>query len=173
VRYAREDNITNTKIFSIFNFRFKQGRNQVKPVLKEKIDKMLDSAKLKRTEPRKAILEVLLKANRPQTADEIVTAIGKRGPNKVTVYRTLENMIEAGMVHRAFIDGRSQHYELADKCSENQCHPHFICTDCGQTHCLTEVSVPMATRPPAGFIIERQQVRLEGLCAECGKTDDR
>jgi Fur family ferric uptake transcriptional regulator len=141
--------------------------------IKEKINRMLDSAKLKRTEPRRAILNVLLKSGRPQTADEIVTAIGKSGPNKVTVYRTLECMVETGIVHKAFVDSRSQHYELGDKCTEHQCHPHFVCMDCGQTRCLPETSVPMATPPPAGFIIHRQQVRLEGLCAECGKTDDR
>ena len=134
---------------------------------KEKINKLLDSAKLKRTEPRMTILEVLLKSNGPQTADEIVLAMGRKGPNKVTVYRTLESMVEAGIVHRAYIEERSQHYELSDKCTEHQCHPHFVCTDCGQTRCLPETSVPMASSPPAGFIIHRQQVRLEGLCPEC------
>jgi Fur family ferric uptake transcriptional regulator len=139
----------------------------MKPQAKEKVDNLLRSAKLKRTEPRRMILEILLAANRPQTADEIVSAMGKTCPNRVTVYRTLESMVSGGVVHRAFVEERSQHYELADRCTEHQCHPHFVCTDCGQTHCLTQVSVPMATSPPAGFVIHRQQVRLEGLCPEC------
>ena len=136
----------------------------------EKINKLLNSAKLKRTESRRKILEVLLKAAGPQTADEIISAIGKSGPNRVTVYRTLESIVEAGIVHRAFIDGRSQYYELGNKCTEHQCHPHFVCTDCGRTRCLPEVSVPMASSPPAGFVIHRQQVRLEGLCPDCSIT---
>ena len=133
----------------------------------EKINKLLNSAKLKRTESRKKILDVFLKAAGPQTADEIISAIGKSGPNRVTVYRTLESIVEAGIVHRAFIDGRSQYYELGNKCTEHQCHPHFVCTDCGRTLCLTEVSVPMVSNTPAGFVINRQKVRLEGLCPEC------
>jgi Fur family ferric uptake transcriptional regulator len=141
--------------------------------IKEKINKLLDSVKLKRTEPRRTILEALLRANKPQTADEIIIAIGDESPNKVTVYRTLESLVGAGLVHRAFIDERSQRYELADKCTEHQCHPHFVCTDCGQTHCMTQVTVPMATSPPAGFVIHRQQVRLEGLCPSCGNTGNR
>jgi Fur family ferric uptake transcriptional regulator len=136
-------------------------------MIKEKINKMLDSAKLKRTEPRKMILRVLLKAAGPKSADEIISTIGKSGPNKVTVYRTLESMAETGMVHRAFVDGRSRYYELGDKCTEHQCHPHFVCTDCGRTQCLPNVSVPMASSAPAGFVIFRQQVRLEGLCPDC------
>jgi Fe2+ or Zn2+ uptake regulation protein len=143
---------------------------QMKPALREKIDRLLDSVKLKRTEPRRMILGVLLATGKPQTADEITSAIGKGCPNKVTIYRTLESLVEAGLVHRAFIDERSQHYELADKCTEHQCHPHFVCSDCGQMHCMTEVSVPMATSPPAGFVINRQQVRLEGICPSCRKT---
>ncbi len=135
--------------------------------MKEKTNKLLDSVKLKRTEPRRMILSVLLAAGRPQTAEEIISAIVKGCPNKVTVYRTLESLVDVGLVHRAFIDERSQHYELADKCTEHQCHPHFVCTDCGQTHCFTGVSVPMASNAPAGFIINRQQVRLEGLCPKC------
>jgi Fur family ferric uptake transcriptional regulator len=136
--------------------------------VKEKVDKLLKATKLKRTGPRRTILEVMLNAKRPQTADEIVSAIGKTGPNKVTVYRTLESMVGAGLVHKAFVEERSRHYELADRCTEHQCHPHFVCTDCGQTRCLPDVSVPMATSPPAGFVIRRQQVRLEGLCPACG-----
>ena len=135
--------------------------------LRVKVDELLKTAKLKLTGPRRTILDALLKSNRPQTADEIISAIGKSGPNKVTVYRTLDSMVDAGIVHRAFVEERSRHYELADKCSEHQCHPHFVCTGCGRTNCLHEVSVPMATSAPAGFVIHRQQVKLEGLCPGC------
>ncbi len=144
---------------------------KVKFELKEKVNELLKTAKLKLTGSRKAILEVLLKANRPQAADEIVQAMGKSGPNRVTVYRALESMVEAGIVHRAFVDGRSRHFEPADKCSDSQCHPHFICMDCGLTQCLPEATVPMATSAPAGFVIRRQQVRLEGTCPQCRKNN--
>jgi Fur family ferric uptake transcriptional regulator len=142
----------------------------MKSQLKEKVDKLLGSAKMKRTGPRRTILEILLASNRPQTADEIVSAMGNTRPNKVTVYRTLESMVEGGIVHKAFVEERSQHYELADKCTEHQCHPHFVCTDCGHTRCLHDVLVPMATSAPAGFVIERQQVRLQGLCPKCNQA---
>jgi Fur family transcriptional regulator, ferric uptake regulator len=142
----------------------------MKITTKDRIDELLNSAKLKRTEPRRMVLEFLLKAPQPQTADEIVSAIGKAGPNRVTVYRILESIVEAGIVHKAFVAEGSQHFEMADKCSEHQCHPHFVCTDCGRTSCMHDVSVSMATSAPAGFVIHRQQVRLQGLCPECNHT---
>ena len=139
----------------------------MKTEIKEKINNLLDTAKLKKTSPRRMVLEVLLNTAQPQTADEIVSSIGKAGPNRVTVYRILESFVEAGIVHKAFIAEGSRYFEMADKCSEHQCHPHFICTDCGRTSCMHDVSVSMATSTPVGFVIQRQQVRLQGLCPEC------
>jgi Fur family transcriptional regulator, ferric uptake regulator len=139
----------------------------MKTQLKERIDNLLDSAKLKKTLPRRMVLEVLLNAAQPQTADKIFSAIGKGGPNRVTVYRTLESMFETGIVHKAYVAEGSQHFELSDKCTEHQCHPHFVCTGCGRTSCLHNASVSMATNTPAGFVIQRQQIRLEGLCPKC------
>lgn len=141
----------------------------MKSQVKNKIEALLNSAKLKRTGPRRMVLEVLLAGNGPQSADEIVSAIGKAGPNRVTVYRTLENLVVAGLVHKAFIGKRSQHYELADKCGEHQCHPHFTCEDCGRTSCLPGLSTPIVRGLRKGFVIHRQQVRLEGLCPRCAE----
>jgi Fur family transcriptional regulator, ferric uptake regulator len=139
----------------------------MKLVFKEKIEKLLSSAKLKKTEPRRMVLEVLLNATQPRTADEISSLIGEAGPNRVTVYRILESMVKKGIVHRAFVAEGSQHFEMADKCTEHQCHPHFVCTGCGKTSCMHDISVSMATSAPTGFVIQRQQVRLEGLCPRC------
>jgi Fur family transcriptional regulator, ferric uptake regulator len=134
---------------------------------KKRIDNLLGSVKLKRTGPRITILNILLNAKKPQTAEEIMAAMSTNSANKVTVYRTLESMAEAGLVHKAFIHKRAEYFELADHCSEKQCHPHFTCTICGKTHCLTEMSLPMAKTPYKGFVIKRQQVCFEGLCPVC------
>jgi len=129
--------------------------------------KMLKAAKLYCTEGRVAILNVLLKAGKPLNQDQIAHRSGRGHFDKVTIYRTLESLLRVGLVHKVFVDKRARHFELARNCTESQCHPHFTCTNCGDTHCLTEVSLPMAKSPHKGFIIRRQQVRLEGLCPAC------
>lgn len=139
----------------------------MKPQTKKNIDDLLGSVKLRRTGPRRTVLEVLLSGGKPQTVDEIMTAISRGGVNKVTVYRTLETLVTAGLVHRAFVHKRAEHFELADRCTEAQCHPHFTCTSCGKTNCLVEASIPLAKRLEKGFVIHRQQVYLEGLCPRC------
>ena len=100
--------------------------------------------------------------------EEIAAEIGAEAPNKVTIYRALESFVEKDIVHKAFLQDRTWHFELGHNCSEHQCHPHCSCTGCGQTHCMTGVSVPMAENC-GGYVIEHQRVQLEGLCPKCSK----
>jgi Fur family ferric uptake transcriptional regulator len=128
---------------------------------------MLRAARLYCTAGRVAILKVLMKAGRPISQEQIAALSGRKRFDKVTIYRTLESLLGVGLVHKVFTDKRAQHFELAHNCTESQCHPHFTCTRCGDTTCLTEISLPMAKSPHKGFVIHRQQVRLEGLCPAC------
>jgi Fur family ferric uptake transcriptional regulator len=135
--------------------------------LEIKAGEMLKAAKLYHTSGRIDILTVLMKAGKPLSQDQIAGLSGDKKFDKVTIYRTLERLLDAGLVHRAFMERRAWHFELANNCTEHQCHPHFTCTSCGKTHCLMEISMPMAKSPYKGFVIHRQQVRLEGLCPNC------
>ena len=128
---------------------------------------MLKTAGLYCTAGRVSILKVLMKAGRPLSQEQIAAKSGRRHFDKVTIYRTLESLLSVGLVHKVFTDKRAQHFELAHNCTESQCHPHFTCTNCGDTTCLTDISLPMAKSPHKGFVIQRQQVRLEGLCPAC------
>ena len=131
------------------------------------IHKMLKSAGLYQTENRVSILKILFKAGKPLSQENIAKRSEKANFDKVTIYRTLESLIKAGIVHKAFINKRASHYELAHRCTEKQCHPHFTCTKCGSTHCLIGLSIPMAASDYKGFIINHQQVHLEGFCPAC------
>ena len=128
---------------------------------------MLKAAKLYCTKCRVAVVTVLLKSRSPKTCQQIAKCLSNMRFNKVSIYRTLASLLEVGLVHRAFMQERAWYFELAKDCSESQCHPHFTCTNCGDTHCLTEMALPMAKSPHNGFVIRRQQVRLEGLCPKC------
>jgi len=135
--------------------------------LEIKAREMLKVSKLYCTSGRIDILMVLMKAGRPLSQNQISKRSDRNHVDKVTIYRTLESLLDAGLVHKAFMDKRAWHFELAHNCTKSQCHPHFTCTRCGETTCLTEISLPMAKSPHKGFVISRQQVRLEGLCPVC------
>lgn len=145
----------------------------MKPKTSKRVESLLRSADLRRTKPRAAIMSVLLQARKPLTQDQISSNLADTAPNKVTIYRTLERFCEAGLLHKAFMQKRAWHFELADRCTEKQCHPHFTCKKCGVTQCLTKLSLPLVKGLNNGFIIHRQQVRLEGLCPRCAGKKGR
>ncbi|MBN2588555.1 MAG: transcriptional repressor [Sedimentisphaerales bacterium] len=132
------------------------------------IYKMLTEAGLYHTENRVLILKILFNARKP-ISQEAISSKSVKHFDKVTIYRTLESLIKAGIVHKAFINKRASHYELAHRCTTKQCHPHFTCTKCGSTHCLVDLSMPMAAANHKGFTITHQQVHLEGLCPACSQ----
>lgn len=132
-----------------------------------KAREILSTADLYCTKSRLSILKILMKADKPLNQEQIAGRAGKQQFDRVTIYRTLESLLKVGLVHKVFVAERAWHFELAHNCTEHQCHPHFTCTGCGNTHCLTGMSLPMAKSPHKGFIIQRQQVRLEGLCPAC------
>ena len=134
---------------------------------RERCRSILEKAGMHRTIPRQEIIEVLLQSKSPVTQEQVGEKIRGKAPDKVTIYRTLESLVKSGLVHKAFLHNRTWHYELADNCSEFQCHPHFTCKKCGDTHCMTGVSVPMAGKPAKGYIIHRQRVQIEGICPKC------
>jgi len=139
----------------------------MKIAVSRKIEIMLNKAGLKKTRQRIDILKVLVNAKRPLTAEQIGRRLKQEAPNKVTIYRTIESFLEAGLVHRAYLRDRTRHYELAEHCTQLQCHPHFTCTKCGSTRCMPDSTVGMVKGLGQGFVVHRQQVRLEGLCPRC------
>jgi Fur family ferric uptake transcriptional regulator len=135
-------------------------------MLKSKAIELLQSAKLRQTSPRLAILGVMLAAKAPLTREQIAEQIGTDAPNKTTIYRTLTHLVEKNLVHQAYLEDRTWHFELAHNCGKHQCHPHFTCVRCEQTHCLTGLSTPLVELPK-GFSMQRQQIHIDGVCPDC------
>jgi Fur family ferric uptake transcriptional regulator len=138
--------------------------------MNSKAAEMLQSANLRQTGPRLAILEALLEAKAPLSRDQITEQIGNSAPNKTTIYRMLTQLVEKNLVHQAYLEDRTWHFELAHNCGRHQCHPHFTCTNCEQTRCLTGVSTPLV-KLPKGFAMQRQQIHIDGICPDCRATN--
>ncbi|MHC4552125.1 MAG: Fur family transcriptional regulator [Planctomycetota bacterium] len=137
--------------------------------MRNKAIDILQAAKLRQTEPRIAIISAMMTSEHPLTQEQIAEQIGTAAPNKTTIYRNLMHLAEKNVVHEAYIEERSQYFELAHQCGKVQCHPHFTCSRCHETSCLTGASAPLVTLP-SGFSMQRQQIRIEGVCDKCGQT---
>jgi Fur family ferric uptake transcriptional regulator len=135
--------------------------------LTAKAKELLETANFNITKAQVLVLQQLLKAERPLSREELVQALGVHCPDKVTIYRIMEKFCRKNLVHKVYLKDRAWKYELAHNCDEKQCHPHFTCTNCRETFCLTDLSLPLVKGLKKGFVVHRQQVRIEGLCSSC------
>jgi Fur family transcriptional regulator, ferric uptake regulator len=131
---------------------------------------------LRRTSAREAVLQLLASARRPLSHQEILRRPkGKGSFDRVTVYRTLETLHQAGLVHRIQDrDGTSRFCRhtpgSAGKCGGN--HIHFLCSKCDKMSCLPEQPLPWV-QAPAGAMIHSKQLVVHGFCASCAAKDPR
>jgi len=125
--------------------------------------------RLRPTDLRLAVLEVLGSAQRAWQAGEILTVLrGLRQVNKVTVYRILDDFTRRGIVRKVPLEGKSARFELA--CEHHPPHPHFQCQRCGEAQCLEPVPLEKVweqIKGPLGNRADRLQIRVEGLCQRC------
>lgn len=127
---------------------------------------LLDKAGIKATPHRLAVLRAVLEAAGAVTAPDMEDRLvhGGEGMNRVTLYRTLELLTEAGLLRRTNGPGRAFQYCLGHG------HGHFHCRKCGRTQCLDPVRFNPALLMgalPDRVEIEEVEVRLDGLCASC------
>lgn len=129
------------------------------------------------TAPRQAILSVLSHTSRHLSAEDIYLAVHKTYPavGLTTVYRTLELLVQMGLVFKFdFGDGRAR-YELAQG-PKTRHHHHLICMRCGrvidytdfidkETDLLNKTEKALAEKYK--FKINSHQIQFWGLCERC------
>jgi len=94
--------------------------------IRERFYRILLEQNLKLTKPRKAIVDLLLKKRGWHfQADEMFQLLNDKAPgviSRATVYRTLELLVEAGILAKARVHQNSFRYELA----EDEGHHHHL-----------------------------------------------
>jgi Fur family ferric uptake transcriptional regulator len=124
---------------------------------------------LRRTKIRKAVLAVLAEQARPLSHAEVRRSVWKLA-DRVTLYRTLEALRGAGLVHEVLGEDGIRRYcrndPVAPGCPGN--HPHFLCLQCGKMICLSGQSLPRVSVPEE-FAVKGKQLVVFGLCELCSK----
>jgi Fur family ferric uptake transcriptional regulator len=130
------------------------------------------------TMPRQAILDLLSKTDKHLSAEDIYIDIHKTYSNigLTTVYRTLELLVNMGLVLKFdFGDGRAR-YELTQGPRVTRHHHHLVCTDCGRVidyKDFVEKERELISQTEKGlsrkynFKINAHQIRFLGLCEKC------
>jgi Fur family zinc uptake transcriptional regulator len=129
------------------------------------------------TDLRRQVLGMILEAHAPTGAYDLLDRLRetRRGAAPPTVYRTLDFLLEQGLIHR--VERLSAFVGCVAGCMvdpDGESHAHaaqfLICRNCGrvvemQNHDVATVLARAAKQ--AGFSITSATVEAEGLCGTC------
>jgi Fur family ferric uptake transcriptional regulator len=124
------------------------------------------------TPARRAVLTTILDTGRHHfTAAEILAAVERTEPrpDRATVYRTLDLLVELGVLTALQLDGEATVYHRTD-----HRHGHLLCTRCGGI-----VEIPERTlrtladtvEARTGFVVDADRVAISGSCGPCTGGD--
>ncbi len=135
-------------------------------------DKLCTERELQLTPIRRRVLELVWQRHAPIGAYDILgslkTSDGALAPP--TVYRALEFLLEAGLIHRidtlnAFVACELPHTEHAGQ--------FLVCRECNR---VTELDDPSLEKlltqkaKAAGYVATQHSIEIKGVCLDCQKN---
>jgi Fur family ferric uptake transcriptional regulator len=120
------------------------------------------------TEARRGVLDALDEAGGHLSADDLAALLGRSAPHRATVYRTLESLVQAGVVAHVHLPHGATTYHLVD--AGDRTHLHLACRGCGTVlDARPDLLDPVAAelRGTVGFELDPAHVALTGWCESC------
>lgn len=134
----------------------------------EEIRAMIRDAGLRCTNSRTVVLERLLRATTPLSHADLSEELVPKGFDQATVYRNLTDLTEVGLLNRLDLGDHIWRFEFRGHHDDDQDHPHFMCTDCGEISCLSEVNISFPSGSTSSPLVgEINEILLKGLCRNC------
>jgi Fe2+ or Zn2+ uptake regulation protein len=125
------------------------------------------------TVQRSAIYAALAARSDHPTADQVYADLRTRLPgiSKATAYRTLDKLVELGLVVRVSHPGSAARYD-----AKTHRHHHVVCDGCGAMTDLEAPDLDRLTIPDLtsrGFAARDFSVHVRGICHACRKQEAR
>ena len=136
----------------------------------ERFGDYLQSRQMRNTRQREFLLEVVTKQVGPFDADQLIERLPIRGKSnhvsRPTVYRTLNEFVDAGLLRKFELNGRS----LYQQESGDEYHDHMYCVECKQFMAFqSETLVELRNQVAAEhqFQVQSHRLIVNGICNEC------
>ena len=122
---------------------------------------------LKKTAQRVMLISLLQRQEVALAEEDIKQDMGVLY-DRITFYRTVQTLMEAGLIHRIAIDNKTVKYALNDDSTHSKEHSHFYCERCHSITCLGEMPKISYTLPD-GFVGMECELLIKGICSQCRK----
>jgi Fur family transcriptional regulator, ferric uptake regulator len=136
----------------------------------EHVHAVLAQAGLKRGGARDRVIDLLASQPCALSAVEIEAALGASGrpPGRATVYRTLDLLVEHGLVERVEVGDGQGRFEKAELGGAH--HHHLVCERCGRLVAFDDPGLERAIDRVCdrlGVRVDSHDVLLRGACGRC------
>jgi Fur family transcriptional regulator, peroxide stress response regulator len=122
------------------------------------------------TVQRRAIYAVVAARHDHPTADQVFADLQARMPgiSKATAYRTLDKLVELGLVRRVSHPGAVARFD-----AKVHRHHHLVCERCGAVRDLESAALDKVALPRVlaeGFELRDYSVLIHGRCRDCASV---
>lgn len=129
---------------------------------------LLRSRGVKATSKRLLLLDIIANENNAIARSKLQKKLINF--DRVTLYRTINTLIDRGIIHVAHIGNDDIYYAM---CKHTNCshlahqhkHIHFKCSSCSKIKCV-ETSEEVLVKLP-NFRIDEVNIEVAGVCNEC------
>jgi Fur family ferric uptake transcriptional regulator len=132
----------------------------------------LNSKKLKLTKERKTVLQEMSRHRGHLEVEDLLYSLKrkKRSTSRATVYRTLELLVDSGIVRTVDLGHGHSHYELV---LDHPHHEHMVCLKCGKVIEFSDKTFERALNKlckKRGFEHTSHRFQIFGYCDKCKKS---
>jgi Fur family ferric uptake transcriptional regulator len=131
--------------------------------------RQLSELGFRETDARRSIVETVLSKDGQFTARELHDELQPWGVGRATIFRTLDLLVELGVLNRLHTDDRCSSYII---CAD-QHHHHLVCERCGGVDEISDARVERAVRGMAvesGFRAREHHLEIVGICTRCQRS---
>ena len=150
---------------------FSLGTVDVALTPRQRFEEYLQSRGKRLTEQRRILIDFIFKRHEHFDADELISALAaessQRRVSRPTVYRTLGELVEAGLL-RIIMENEGR--AVYDHDYGYPAHDHLHCGDCGKLiefHSEELARIRDAVAAEHGFRVASHRLIVEGTCKEC------
>lgn len=132
----------------------------------------LSSKNLRLTKERKAVLQQIFVHPGHLEAEELWHNLRrkKKRASRATIYRTLDLLVESGIVRKVDLGHGHSHYELV---LDHPHHEHMICLNCGKVIEFSDKTMERTLNKlckKRGFEHASHRFQIFGYCDRCRKS---
>ncbi len=131
------------------------------------IAERLDLRGLRQTEPRRQLIDLILRQPGQFRAADLVEQAQRFGIGRATVFRLLDRLVQLGLLSRLHGPDGCRAYTL---CQPEPHHHHLVCRSCGRVTPIETGPIEAQIRSVArdfGFLVDAHHLEVFGRCGEC------